>query len=119
MSITIPLAGVFETVAASLFQPDTHQVRTGETLQALKNLHAEILRRWHTVAESLHVFIQVSMVEWLDNLPRHVTVQIAKMRDHARTRINRPGDGYLHNIIVAVSVRVVALPVDALIFGFV
>src|SRR3984893_7168770 len=90
---TIQVTGVLDTVAATHFQPDTHQTLTGEPLQALKNFHAEILRRGHTIAESLHVFIQVRMVEWLDDLPRHVTVQIAKMRDHARARINRPGDG--------------------------
>src|ERR1700758_1236473 len=119
MFITIPLASVFETVTASLFQPDTHQTRTAEALQALKNFHAEILRRRHTIVESHHVFIQIRMVEWLNDLPRHVTVQIAKMRDHARARINRPGDGYLHDIVVSVPIRVVTLPIDALIFGFV
>jgi hypothetical protein len=41
------------------------------------------------------------------------------MRDHARTRINRPSDCYLHDIVVPVPVRVVALAIDALIFGFV
>src|SRR5579859_4222371 len=119
MFITIFLAGVFETVPASLFEADTYETRTGKLLQALKNLHAEILCRRHALAESLHVFIQVRMVEWLDNLPRHVTVQIAKMRDHARSRINRPRNGYLHHVVVPMPVGVVALAIDAQIFGFV
>src|SRR3984893_7162146 len=108
--ITIQVTGVFETVPASLFEANAYETRTGEPLQALKNLHAEILRRRHAIAESRHVFIQVSMIEWLDNLPGHVTVEIAKMSDHARSRINRPGNGYLHHVVVPVPVRVVALP---------
>src|ERR1700681_413574 len=118
MFITIFLAGVFETVPAGLFEANAYETRSGEPLQALKNLHAEILRRRHALAESLHVFIQVSMIEWLDNLAGHITVQVAKMRDHARGRINRPGNGHLHDVVVPMPVRVVALPVDALIFGF-
>src|SRR5580700_6640654 len=119
MRIPIPLAGVFEAVTASLLEANTYQPRPGEFLQALKNLHAEILRGRHTIAKGLHILIQVSMVEWLDNLPRDVTIEIGKIGDHARGRIDRPRHGDFHNVVVSVSIRVIALAVDSLVFGVV
>src|SRR5260370_19696973 len=119
MFIPIPLACVLETVTASLFLANTYQTRTAKLLQALKNLHAEIFRRRHALAESLHVLIQIHMIEWLDDFSRNVTVEIAQVRDHARRRINLSRYGDLHDVVMPMAVRVIALAVDSLVFCFI
>src|SRR5437016_3838787 len=117
--IPVPLACVLETIAASLFQSDTHQLCTRETPQARKNLHADILRRRHSIAESLYVLIQVHMIEWLDDFSRDVTIEIVKMRNHAGRGINFPRYGDLHDVVMSVSIRIIALAIDSLVFGFI
>src|SRR5690349_6424471 len=95
ISIPILLARVLEAVAASLLQANAHQTRARKVLQALENLDAEIFRRWHALAKSLHVFIQILVIERLDHFPRDVIVQIAKIRDHPRCGIHLPRHGHL------------------------
>src|SRR5260370_5024546 len=113
------LAGVFEAVTASLLQAYTYQTCPGELLQSLKNLNAEILRRRYPFAKSIHVFVQIHMIEWLDNLASHVTIEIGKIGNHPRGPINRSGYGNLHHVVVPMPIRVIALAVDSLVFGFI
>src|SRR5260370_6355688 len=118
MFIPIPLACVLETVTASLFQANTYQTRAGKSLQALKNLHAEIFRRRHAIAESLHVLIQIHMIEWLDDFARHVTIEMAQERDHARRRVNLCRYVGLLPAIIPLRLRVITLPLDSAVSDF-
>src|SRR5437899_11397459 len=115
MFIPIPLAGVLETVTASLLEANTYQTRTGKSLQALKNLHAEIFRCRHAIAESLHVLVQIHMIERLDDLPRHVTIEIVQLRDHARRGINLPRYRDLRDVSITMLERVIPITVTTLV----
>src|SRR5690242_8405277 len=119
MSIPIPLARVLEAVPASLLQANPYQTRARKFSEALENLDAEIFRRRHAIAKNLHIFIQVLVIEWLDDLVPDVIVQIAEIRDHPRGGIYFPRYGHLHEIVVPVTIGIVALAINTLVLGIV
>src|SRR4051812_16728999 len=106
------LAGIFETVAACFFQSYLHQAPAGKFFETFVNFHAQVFRGRNLFTKNRHVFVQVFMIQGLEDFPRHKLIQFAKMSDHARRRIQRTGYRDLRHIIVPVAVWIVALAIN-------
>ena len=80
-------------------------------VQQIKDRRAEILRRRHAIGEQ-RIEIQVGVVETIQHL-RSATVLSSchQINDHSRLRIDRAAHQNLNEIIVAVTVLVVAFSV--------
>src|SRR5258708_249535 len=79
---------VLEAVVAGLLDADAFELRLGEGFQALENLNAQILCGGHFLAKSRDIFIERHVIEFLEHLAFDEGVQIGKIRDHARGRVN-------------------------------
>src|SRR5712692_935105 len=110
-SAPLGFSGVLKAVQAGLFQAHTLQARTGESLQAIVDLDAEVFRRGHAVAKRGHLFIQIFVVKRFEHFALDVAVELAQVRDHPGRSLHGSRDGDLHHVVVAVAVRIVALPV--------
>jgi hypothetical protein len=56
------------------------------------------------------------MIERFDHFAIHKPVQVAQIRNHSGGRIDRAGNRDFDDVVVSVSIRIVALAIDALIF---
>src|SRR6185437_2560541 len=70
-------------------------------------LGCEILRCRHKIAEALQR-IQIRMIEAREHLTFRESIQISKVRDHARLRIDRARESELHRVIMPVAIGIVA-----------
>src|SRR5579871_485647 len=104
---------VFKTVLPGLF--DAHALQAGppKSAQPLKYFDADILRRRDALAEFRDLLVQVLMIERLDHLTLDERIEVGKIGNHSRSRIDRPRDSHFHDVIVAVPVRIVAFAVHA------
>ena len=93
-------------------------MRVGEaTLHYFVNLDAEIFRGGHFVGEFLQG-VQILVVEAGEHFPFDEAVEIDQVADHAGLFVDRAADGDFDDVVVAVSVGIVAFAVGVLIlFG--
>ncbi len=85
-------------------------------MQAAKDLAADIFGGRHDAAELGDFFVQIFLVEGLENFALDERVEVAQICDHPGRWINRAGDSHFQRVIVPVAVRIIALAIDALIF---
>ena len=85
---------IFKTVLARLFDSHALDAGVGKTGEALKNHTADILRGRHAFAKFRNLLVHVRVVERIENLLSHETIEIREIRNHARCRINRAGNTY-------------------------
>ena len=84
-------------------------------LQYFKDLDAQIFRRGYGFREFLQR-IQIFQVIAREHFPFQALIEIDEVADHARALIDLAADCNLKHIIVAVSVRIIALAVSSLVF---
>ena len=84
-------------------------------LQAMKDFDTQIFRRGDFVAKRRHILVERAMIEFFEDMAFDKGVQIREIGDHPRSRINSPGKAHFQDIVVAVPVRIVALPENAVI----
>ena len=58
------------------------------------------------------------MVEFLEHVALDEGIEIGEIRDHARGRVHVSRQADLHDVVVAVAVRIAAFPKDAAILLF-
>src|SRR6267378_4225068 len=80
-------------------------------VQNVKNLNAEVFCGRHHFAEFWQ-HIQILVVEPFDDCAIYKRIEISKVANHASFRVDRADDGDLNEIVVPVSVNIVALAVS-------
>ena len=78
------------------------------TLHYFVNLNAEIFRSRHFLGEFLQG-VQIFVIEAGEHFPFDEAVEIGEVADHAGFLIDRAADGYFDDVVVAVSIGIVAL----------
>jgi hypothetical protein len=106
---------VFKAVIACFLDAHALELGMGKMLQAMKDFDTQIFRRGDLVAKHRHILVERAMIEFFEDMAFDKGVQIRKMGDHPRRRINSPGKAHFQDIVVAVPVRIVALPENAVI----
>jgi hypothetical protein len=76
----------------------------------------QILGSWHKALEFRHLFIQIAMSEPGENFFLHPPIEQAALHQKTGDGIRFAADAHLKKVIVAMTVRVVALPEDTAIF---
>src|SRR5579863_6549191 len=106
---------VFEAVHHGFFQPYSFQMRVWEaTLHYFVNLNTEIFSS-RNIACKLLQGIQMFVAKAGEHFPFDEAVEIDEVADHSSLRIHLSANGYLHDVVVTVSVGIVAFAVDFLI----
>src|SRR5471030_2808570 len=107
-------------VARGLFDADLLQLRPVARkhffpmlLQSAADLEPKILRGGHYPREHRHFDVQIAMVEGLDHLPVHQFIQLFNVHGAPAGGIDRPAHAYVDRVIVAVSVRIIALAINS------
>jgi hypothetical protein len=105
-----------EKVVAGLFHPHTFQLRIPETGRYdAVNLPAEIFRCGHQMLKCSQL-IQILVVKPVYDLTVHKSINVGQIHDHTRRRVYGPAEGDFHNIVVAVTVRMIAFAVNLPVF---
>jgi hypothetical protein len=78
---------------------------------------SDVLSSRHNSLETLDVPVKVLMVDEVDEFAPEDAIHVFQIRDHPCFRIDRPGDGHLDHVVVAVIAGAGAedLPVPSLI----
>ena len=84
-------------------------------LQYFENRDAEIFSGGHGLSEFSHD-IQILEMKVGEHFPFHKAVEIGEIANHAGALVNGAADGDFQSVIVAVTVRIVALAVDSAVF---
>ena len=87
------------------------------TLQNIVDEGAQVLGRGNCLAKFGHR-IQILEVETVQDFVFNKRVEIGEIADHAGTFIYRATDCYLQRVVVAVTIRIIALSVRRLILLF-
>jgi hypothetical protein len=82
-------------------------------LQAAIDLNAKIFSCWNKPPESIRIEIEVYLIISLNDFLIHEHVKIAKVNNHSGGGVDRAGDCNIQNVVMAMSVGVIALPVDS------
>src|ERR1700693_5434093 len=107
------LSCVFKTVQSSFLDAYALQPGAGKPAEAIENFDANIFLGWNILAKFRNFFVQILMVERFNDFAFDKSVKIIQVRDHSRGLIHRAGDGHFHDVVMAVSVRIVAFAVHA------
>jgi hypothetical protein len=86
------------------------------TLHYFVDLNTEIFRGGHFLGEFFHR-IQILVIEAREHFPFDEAVEIGEVADHSGSLIDLAADGYFEDVVVSVTVGIVALSVDRLILG--
>src|ERR1700682_4381561 len=84
-------------------------------LQYFEDLHTKVFRGGHVSGELLQG-IQVLQVVAGEHFTLDETIEVDQVTDHASAIVHRAADRYLQDIVVSVSMGIIALPVDGQIF---
>jgi hypothetical protein len=84
-------------------------------LQYFEDLHTQVFRRGDVPGELLQR-IQVLQVVPGEQFPFDKTIEVDQVADHASAVVHLPADRYLQDIVVSVSMGIIALPVDDAVF---
>src|SRR5215467_913226 len=104
---------VFKTVVAGFLDADTFNARVRKHLQPAINFNTQVFGGWHFLAKSWNVIVQRFVIEFFQELLFDESVEVAKIGDHPRCRIDVSREADFNNIIVAVSVGIVAFSKNA------
>jgi hypothetical protein len=105
-------AGVFEGVQHGFLDPNSFKMCEMEgSLQNIVNGLAQVLSGGNAPRE-LFQTIQILQVEAIQYLTLNRAIKIDEIADHASAFIYRPANGHFESVVVAMSVRVVALAVS-------
>jgi hypothetical protein len=106
------ISGVLKTVVGRFLHAHALKFRFGKRFQPSKNLDAQIFRRGNRTAKHLNVFIERLVVERLKNFAFNEAIKIREIRNHSGGGIDFPRNKDFQNIIVPMSVRIIAFSVD-------
>src|SRR5215468_4368704 len=87
-------------------------------LQALVDQQPEILGGGHNLAKLFDLFIQILMIKRRQHALSYKPVQFSRIDSAPGAAVHRPADADVDDVIVAVSERVIAFAVEALILCF-
>ena len=103
---------VFEIIVTRFDQPDFFQPSPRDVVhQLIPNKLDEILAGGHELLKR-RVVVQVTVIEAFHDFSVHQPVQGLEVRHFAGLRVHLTGDRDEHGIVMAMSIRVVALVVD-------
>ena len=87
------------------------QIACGQrTAQQIKDRRAKILGRRHAIGKQ-RIEIQVGVVESIQYLRPHRSVELYQINNHSRLRVDRAAHQYFNEIVMSMAVLVVALSV--------
>jgi hypothetical protein len=111
----LSLSGILEKIVLGLFYPHSFQIRENKVLrEQVVNGDTEILRGGHLVGEAL-ITIQVGVIKAVDHAFSYARIQLGKIADHPGEWIHLPTYGHFDDVVVSVTIRISAFPVNRVI----
>jgi hypothetical protein len=108
----LSLSRILEKIVPRLLHPHSFKIGVNEVLrEQVMNGYTEILGGGDSIRETL-IKIQVGVIKAVEDLDFDAIVQIGQVADHSGNRIHLAPHRDFHHVIVAMAVRIAALPVD-------
>src|ERR1700757_4752632 len=107
-------AGVVKRVIAGLLDMNLLQASRRKVLEDPVYLHTQILRRRDLVRKTVKG-IQIRVIKPVEQICLRKGIQLAEVANHSGRGIDLTAQCHLHRVIMAVTVRVVALAEDYLV----
>jgi hypothetical protein len=108
----LSLSRILEKIVPRLLHPHSFKIGVNEVLrEQFVNGYTEILGGGDGIRETL-IKIQIGVIKAVEDLDFDAIIQVGQVADHSGNRIYLAPDRDFHHVIVAMAVRIAALPVD-------